>query len=111
MYRGKTQISARLSSDNPDYSLYVPEEISFSTLPLKEDWMGWAVYTLSDDSQKKKELLESINTYNSDVSLLKNTSGLLDAFRDSKLCLSKDEISATWGSEVANQVFRMNCFN
>ena len=27
---------------------------------------------------------------------------MLDAFRDSKLCLSKDEISVTWGFEVAN---------
>ena len=69
MYKGKTLISASLSSDNTDYSLYVPEEISFSTLPLKEDWMRWAVYTLSD--------------------------------------VSKDEITATWGSKVANEIFRM----
>ena len=107
MYRGKTPLSARLSSDNTDYSLYVPEGISFSKLPLKEGWMGWAVYTLSDDSPKKKEIIESINAYNSVVSLLNNTSGLLEAFRDSKLCLSKDEIIATWGAEVANKIFRI----
>lgn len=105
MYKGKTLIIAKALPYYSDYSAYTPEHISFHHLALNEGWMPWAIYTLSDDSPKKKALLDNIEAYNRVVDLVNNTPGFLDSFREAELCLTKQEITEKWGSNIADQIF------
>lgn len=66
---------------------------------------AWGLFFLPEDSEKKQRLRGDVDSYNAYLDYLDCLDGFKSFFIDHDLCITRNDVTAKWSSEIAEKVF------
>ena len=66
---------------------------------------AWGLFFLPEDSEKKQQLRGDVDSYNAYLDYLDSLDGFKSFFIDHDLCITRNDVTAKWSSEIAEKVF------
>lgn len=66
---------------------------------------AWGLFFLPEDLEKKQQLRGDVDSYNAYLDYLDCLDGFKSFFIDHDLCITRNDVTAKWSSEIAEKVF------